>query len=95
VFRSALHSRPRVEYGRTPVQVATARHVTTGAAKGFFNATGGTVTIDYMHAIGRRGHYGFVAGSVSARLSERKSQRTIMLTGNWTCAAEPVANGPG
>jgi len=84
-----------VEYGRTPVHVATARHITTGAADGFFNATGGTVTIDYTLAIGRRGHYGFVAGTVSARLSERKLQRTIMLTGNWTGAAEPVANGPG
>jgi hypothetical protein len=88
-------TRPRIEYGRTPVQVATARNVTTGAASDFFYATGGTVTIDYTHEIGRRGHYGFAAGTVSAKLSEPRSQKPITLTGSWTCSAEPVANGPG
>jgi hypothetical protein len=87
-------TRPRVAYGRTPVQASTARNASTGAASAFFLARGGSVSIAYTHDIDRRGRYGFLAGTVQATLVDARSHRVATLSGSWECSVDPIANGP-
>jgi hypothetical protein len=87
-------TRPHVAYGRTPVQAATARNASTGAASAFFLAREGGVSISYSHDIDQQGHYGFLAGTVHATLIDARSGRVAALSGGWECSIDPVTNGP-
>jgi hypothetical protein len=79
-------------YGRTTVQVVTARTAATGAASGFYIATSGNVTILQAKNVGRRGHKGFASGTVRARLRLMGGSRRLRLAGTWHCRIPPEAN---
>jgi hypothetical protein len=75
---------PRIAYGRTPVQIASAATASTGTASAFFLARSGYVRIRSPREL-RGGVTAPVAGTVAATLAH--GSRRIRLTGTWSCVA--------
>jgi hypothetical protein len=79
-------------YGRTSVQVVTARNAAGGVASLFYIATSGKVAVLQAKNVGRRGHFGSVSGTVHARLRVQGGSRRLGLRGTWHCRIQPEAN---
>jgi hypothetical protein len=91
--RGRYDARIGAPYGRTAVQVVTARDASTGAASGFYIATSGSVSVVETKSVGRRGHSGSVGGTVHARLHLQRGLNRLHLDGSWHCLIAPEANG--
>jgi hypothetical protein len=91
--RGRYDARIPAPYGRTAVQVVTARNATTGVASGFYISTSGTVSVVQSKNVGRRGHIGSVAGTVHAKLRLQRGSKRLSLDGSWHCRIDPTSNG--
>jgi hypothetical protein len=91
--RGRYGARIPAPYGRTAVQVVTARNSTTGVASGFYIATSGIVSVVQSRNVGRLGYSGSVAGTVHAKLRLLRGSKRASLDGNWGCRIAPTANG--
>jgi len=80
-------------YGRTALQVVTARNPTTGVASDFYLATSGTVTVLGARNVGRKYHDGSLNGTVHVKLRLQRGTKRLRLDGSWHCRIEPSANG--
>ena len=74
-------------FGRTAVQVVTARNATTGAASDFYIATKGSVRV--AHSVRRHGRIASLGGNVHARLRLQRGSSRLSLDGAWSCRIAP------
>jgi hypothetical protein len=65
-------------YGRTAVQIVTARNATTGVASGFYVATSGTISVTQAKS-------GSLIGTVHAKLRLQRGSARVSLDGSWHC----------
>jgi len=91
--RGRYDARTPAPYGRTAVQVVTARNAATGAASGFYIATSGSVSVAQSKNVGRLGRSGSLAGTVHVRLRLQRGSRRLRLYGSWRCRIDPTSNG--
>jgi hypothetical protein len=76
---------PRVDYGRTPLYVTTARNASTGAGSAWFLARRGTIRVVRVTALAPG--VLSVAGNVRAVLAD-EAGRVVRLRGTWRCRYE-------
>lgn len=74
-------TRPRVEYGRTPLRIGTARNGATGVGS-FWPAKSGTVRIRVTRYFGRR--LEAASGTINAVVAYKG--RSVRVRGTWRCA---------
>jgi hypothetical protein len=94
-FRGRRHydARAPAPYGRTAVQVVTARNAATGVGSGFYIARSGTVAVSQAKNVGRLGRSGSVSGTVHGRLRLQRGTERLRLDGSWHCRLDAGANG--
>lgn len=80
---------PVLQGSMTPVRIEQYPSAASGARLAAWSAISGTITVQSVKDVGKKGQFGAISGTLDARLTESGGTRPLHMTGSWGCLIDP------